>query len=387
MSNTRPPSLYVDTAEQLAELCTALSSKPYIALDTEFLRERTYRPQLCLVQVKVDEILACVDAIAIDDLSPLMDVLQNPNITKVLHAASQDLEIFYMLSKGQVPAPIFDTQLAAPLLGHNEQIGYGNLVNEMLGVELSKAHTRADWTRRPLPDKQIDYALDDVIYLEQLYNKIHNELVERGRLEWLAPEFAEWENPEKYNQPAAQRWLKVRNIQRYKGPALACIQALAEWREIKARELNRPRNWLIKDDVLISIAQLQPDSIDELSHVRGLDNKSRERFGPELVKLLATAKTRTPEPAPAFVKKKKLNPANLARVALLNAWVHQRATDLDIAPSILAPPKVLEKCVTSGCAESLQGWREPLLLKDFTDILDGKVSVSASKTGLSLSKL
>ena len=386
MSNTRPHYLYVDTAEKLSDLCTELSSKPYIAIDTEFLRERTYRPQLCLVQVKVDDILACVDAISIKDLGPLMDVLQNPNITKVLHAASQDLEIFHMLSKGKVPAPIFDTQLAAPLLGYNEQIGYGNLVNEMLDVELSKAHTRADWTRRPLPEKQIEYALDDVIYLEQLYNKIHADLTQRGRLDWLAPEFAEWENPAKYDQPAKQRWLKVRNIQRYKGPALSCIQALAEWREIKARELNLPRNWLIKDDVLISIAQLQPDSVDELSHVRGLDNKSRDRFGAELIALINTAKTQTPEPAPAFVKKKKLNDANLARAALLNAWVHQRANELDIAPSILVPPKLLERCITSGCEEALRGWREPLLLEDFTAILDGKTSVSVSNEGLKLAR-
>lgn len=384
MSNTRPPSLYVDTAEMLDDICVKLSKKPYIALDTEFLRERTYRPQLCLIQVKVDDILACIDTQAIDDLSPLMAVLQNPNITKVLHAASQDLEIFYLYSKGKVPTPIFDTQLAAPLLGYNEQIGYGNLVKEMLGVELSKAHTRADWTRRPLPEKQIEYALDDVIYLEQLYNKIHAQLSERDRLEWLAPEFAEWENPEKYDQPAKQRWLKIRNIQRYKGPALACIQALAEWREIKARELNLPRNWLIKDDVLCSIGQLQPDSLDELSHVRGLDNKSRERYGNELVELINAAKDRTPEPAPAFIKKKKLNAANLARVALLDAWVHQRAAELDINSTILASPKLLEKCVTADCSEALRGWREPLLLADFTAILDGKMAVSVAKNGLVL---
>lgn len=386
MSNTRPPHLYIDTAEQLDDICAKLNSKPYIAIDTEFLRERTYRPQLCLVQVKVDDILACIDAQAIKDLTPLMDVLQNPSITKVLHAASQDLEIFYLHSKGKVPSPIFDTQLAAPLLGHNEQIGYGNLVNEMLGVELSKAHTRADWTRRPLPDKQIEYALDDVIYLEQLYLKIHADLKERDRLEWLAPEFAEWENPEKYDQPAKQRWLKVRNVSRYKGPALSCIQSLTEWREIKARELNLPRNWLIKDDVLCSIGQLQPDSLDELSHVRGLDNKSRERFGKELISLIETAKTRTPEPAPAFIKKKKLNAANLARVTLLDAWVHQRAAQLDIAPSILAPQKLLEKCVTADCAEALRGWREALLLEDFTAILEGKMAMSVTNNGLTLIK-
>jgi len=158
MSNTHPPYVFVDTPEKLTDLCQQLSAKSYIAVDTEFLRERTYRPELCLVQVKVDDILACIDTKAIKDLEPFVRVLLDPDITKVLHAASQDLEIFYLLSKGTVPSPIFDTQLAAPLLGYNEQIGYANLVKEMLSVELSKAHTRADWTRRPLPEKQIAYA-------------------------------------------------------------------------------------------------------------------------------------------------------------------------------------------------------------------------------------
>jgi len=384
MSNARPPHMYVDTDEKLSDLCKQLSGKPYIAVDTEFLRERTYRPELCLVQIKVDEILACIDTQAVKNLDPFISILQDTSITKVLHAASQDLEIFYLLSKGVVPSPIFDTQLAAPLLGYNEQIGYGNLVNEMLNVELSKAHTRADWTRRPLPAKQIEYALDDVIYLEQLYTRIRAELVERGRLEWLAPEFAQWENPEKYDQPAKLRWLKIRNIQRYKGATLACIQALTEWREIKARELNRPRNWLIKDDVLCTIAQSQPDSVDELSHVRGLDKKTRDRFGAELTKLVKSAASQTPEPAPAFIKKKKLNATNLARVALLNAWVHNRASELDINAAILAPPKLLEKCVTSGTQDALKGWREPLLLNDFKNILEGKRSVAIGPNGLVL---
>jgi len=384
MSETYLPHSYVDTPEQLTELCKQLSDKPYIAVDTEFLRERTYRPELCLVQIKVDDILACIDTRAIDNLEPLVELLLKPSITKVLHAASQDLEIFYLLSKGTVPTPIFDTQLAAPLLGYNEQIGYANLVNQMLDVELSKAHTRADWTRRPLPEKQIKYALDDVIYLEQLYLRIRAELDERGRLGWLDAEFAEWERAEKYDQPAKQRWLKIHNIHRYKGAVLACIQALTEWREIKARELNRPRNWLIKDDVICSIARQQPTTIEELDHIRGLDKKSRERFGPELTRLIKSASEQTPKPAPAFVKKKKLNAANLARVALLSAWVQQRAGELDISAAILAPPKLLEKCVTGDIHQALQGWREPLLAEDFRNILDGKCAVAANSDGLVL---
>ncbi|MFT6302930.1 MAG: ribonuclease D, partial [Pseudomonadales bacterium] len=211
---------YIDTPEALAVLCTALRTRPYVAIDTEFLRERTYRPELCLVQVKHEELLACIDTIVIEDLSALSELLLDESVVKVFHAASQDLEIFYLLTK-KVPAPLFDTQIAAPLLGYNEQIGYGNLVNEHLGVELAKSHTRADWTRRPLPDKQIEYALDDVIYLEALYVDMHAQLTQQHRLAWLQPEFAEQAKVEKYDQPAGERWKKIRNIQRYKGPTLS----------------------------------------------------------------------------------------------------------------------------------------------------------------------
>ena len=378
-----PEYQYIDTAADLATLCDTLASRPYIAIDTEFLRERTYRPELCLVQVKHEEVLACIDTIAIDDLSALSKLLLDTSVVKVFHAASQDLEIFYLLAKA-VPTPLFDTQIAAPLLGYNEQIGYGNLVHEHLGIELAKTHTRADWTRRPLPDKQIEYALDDVIYLEQLYLGMHKQLLEQGRLAWLEPEFAEQARAEKYEQPAGERWKKIRNIQRYKGPILSIIQQLAKWREIKAREINQPRNWLIKDDVLISIAQQQPDSTAELGHIRSLDRKTRERFADELVKVVTEARELTPEPQPPFTKKQKLNSANLATVQLLNAWVHQRAHELNIAASLLAPQKVLEKMVTGDGRDALSGWRDPLLGDDLDALLGGRATLSVGKEGLHL---
>ncbi len=380
-----PEPLYIDTTEALEQLCAALQTRPYIAIDTEFLRERTYRPELCLVQVKHDELLACIDTMAIKDLSALITLLMDKSVVKVFHAASQDLEIFYLLC-GAVPTPIFDTQIAAPLLGYNEQIGYGNLVNEHLGIELAKTHTRADWTRRPLPANQIAYALDDVVYLEQLYVDMHKQLDELGRISWLMPEFAEWENPEKYDQPAGERWKKIRNIQRYKGEALAIIQALATWREIKARETNQPRNWLLKDDVLLTLAQQRPDSETELGHIRSLDRKTRDRFGQELLGIIRNGKDAIPEPVPPFAKKQKLNAANLAKVQLLNAWVHQRAHELNIAAGLLAPQKLLEKMVTGDGRSALRGWRDPLLGEELSALLDGSATLSCAPSGLVIVK-
>ena len=377
---------YIDTVEALEAFCASLQKKPYIAIDTEFLRERTYRPELCLVQIKHASMLACIDTMAIKDLSSLTDLLLNTSVTKVFHAASQDQEIFYQLSR-KVPTPLFDTQIAAPLLGYNEQIGYGNLVKEHLGVELAKSHTRADWTRRPLPEAQISYALDDVIYLEQLYLDFHAKLESLGRLDWLRPEFAEWEKPERYEQPAGERWKKIRNIQRYKGPALSVIQKLAEWRELKARELNLPRNWLMKDDVLLSLAQQLPDSDAELGHIRSLDRKTRERHGKDLLAIIDGARAQEPEPLPPFTKKKKLDAASLARVQLLNAWVHQRASELDIAAGLLAPLKELEQLTISDGQHQLAGWRESLLGEDLRALLAGEMYLAATKKGLTKNKL
>lgn len=376
--------LYIDTVDALEALCLSLQQRPYIAIDTEFLRERTYRPELCLVQIKHEELLACIDTLIIKDLSALVALLLDTRVVKVFHAASQDLEIFHILCKS-VPTPIFDTQLAAPLLGYNEQIGYGNLVNEHLNIELAKSHTRADWTRRPLPKTQIDYALDDVIYLESLYLDMRRQLEALGRLDWLTPEFKEWENPDKYDQPADDRWKKIRNIQRYKGPALSIIQQLAKWREIKARELNMPRNWLLKDEVLLNIAQQQPDSDKELGHIRGLERKTRQRFGDEFLQLIKTARTSEPVPLPAFVKKQKLSAAKQARLQLLNAWVYQRAHELNIAPGLLMPPKILERMVAGEGRSAIKGWRDPLLGDQLSALLNGKATLSVAASGLQLS--
>ncbi len=381
-----PKHQYIDSAEALTTLCKELRKRPYIAIDTEFLRERTYRPELCLVQVKHEELLACIDAIAIDDLSALSELLLDESVVKVFHAASQDLEIFYLLTK-KVPTPLFDTQIAAPLLGYNEQIGYGNLVKEYLDIELSKTHTRADWTRRPLPEQQIQYALDDVIHLESLYLGMLAQLTEQNRIDWLAPEFAEQAKVEKYDQPAGERWKKVRNIQRYKGPALSIIQQLARWREVKAREINQPRNWLLKDDVIVSLAQQRPDSLKELTHIRSLERKTREKFGAEILDTIAKAAEISPDPVPAIKKKQKLTNANLAKLQLLNAWVHQRAAELEIAPSLLAPQKLLEKMVTGDGINALHGWREPLIGDDLQSLLEGRAYLVAAENGLTLANL
>ena len=346
------------------------------------------------MQVKWGEALALVDVIALAGdggritdatraaLAPLTALLSSEDVVKVFHAGSQDLEILWLLA-GHVPTPLFDTQLAAPLLGHPEQIGYANLVREELGVELDKSQTRADWTRRPLSERQIAYALDDVVHLETLYLGMRERLGSAGRLGWLDPEFAELAAAERYDPPASERWRRVRQVTRYRGRALATLQGLAEWRELAAREADVPRNWLMKDEVLTAIAQLAPADAAELAEVRGLDRKTRERHGEAILALVAEAAGRDPVPHGKERRRAKATPPTLARARLLDAWVHHRAAELDIAPATLVPPATLERiALEEGVEDLLSGWRHGLVGEALDRIARGERGVVATPEGL-----
>lgn len=363
---------YIDTADALNSLTNTLSSEPWIALDTEFLREKTYRPELCLLQLAAGDTVACVDPLALDNIDPLLDLLYRPDITKVLHAAGQDLEIFYWL-RGSVPENLFDTQIAAPLLGYQEQIGYANLVKEVLNIDLSKSHSRADWTRRPLPQQQLDYAVDDVIYLAQMYPKMVNQLESLDRLTWLNQEWIDLTNPHLYEKPANEVWKKLRQIDKLKGSRLATAQALAEWRELTARDRNLPRNWLLKDDVLIDLAKQMPSDEAELKHIRGLSDGLRRRHGESLVKMIQKARGTEPQNLIIPARKNKLTPLQDAALDVLSAVAKSHAIQLQINPAVLAPRKSLEDLI-KGQRETLimQGWRAELIGQNICAVLDGQ---------------
>ena len=346
------------------------------------------------MQVKSGDALALIDPLALaggdgritdavrEALAPLLERLADASTVKVFHAGSQDLEILWLLA-GRVPTPVFDTQLAAPLLGHPEQIGYANLVREELGIELDKSQTRADWTRRPLPERQVAYALDDVVHLETLYLRMRERLEAAGRLDWLAPEFAALADPARYDPPPEERWRKIRQVTRYRGAALSVLQALAEWRERAAREADVPRNWLVKDEVLTAIAEALPATAAELGHVRGLDRKARERHGKTILGLVAEARERTPVPHAKERRRAKATAATLARARLLDAWVHHRAAELDIAPATLVPPATLERIALEGGTEGLlSGWRDGLVGEALRGIARGELAVVSGPEGL-----
>lgn len=361
----------IDTNEKLAALCAELSAHPVIVIDTEFLREKTYYAQLCLIQLATDEHLICVDPLACTELQPLLDVLYDPTKVKVLHSARQDLELFYDLV-GHLPDNIFDTQIAATLLGYGDQIGYAKLVKKMTGVDLDKAHTRTDWSQRPLSNEQIEYALDDVRYLREIYRKQLQALTEAGRAEWLSRDFAALSDTSTYSNPDDTLWQRVRGSNTLKGVQLCVLQELAIWRETCAREKNRPRRWIIRDDLLLDLARLMPTAKEQANKIRGMESGTA-RYLDTILPLIQHAKSLPPERWPKLPKYTQLTPEQEALVDIFMAMVKLRAESNQISTNVLASRKELESVVQGKQATSVMtGWRYQLVGKDIDDFISGR---------------
>jgi len=377
---------YIDTPEQLTELCHRINQEPWIALDTEFLREKTYYPIFCLLQIASPRWVACVDPIVLDDLSILFKAINQPHIVKVLHACRQDLEIFYRLT-GEVTVPVFDTQMAAPLLGFQENPGYAMLVSNLLNINLAKIHTRTDWSVRPLSQDQIQYAADDVIYLCQIYPIILQKLDTLGRLDWLNDDFEHLRDPELYQISPANAWLKLRSKNKLTGKQLSIIQTLAEWRETTAQLEDRPKSWLIRDDLLLELAKFQPKSLAALAKVRGINDRTLKRYGKIIAQLIQQAVERPPIP---LVKNKaaKRTQQQEAILDILTAVVRMRADNNEINPNNLASRKDLEKLLQDDQDSLvLKGWRYQMVGKELIDLLQGHHTLTLNAGKLSITKI
>ena len=379
-----PDIQYIDTPDALRLFSEQISGADWIALDTEFLREKTYYPKLCLIQIATTGVVACIDPIALDDLSPLLDVIFDARITKVMHAARQDMEILYNI-QGSVPAPVFDTQVAALLLGYPDQIGYGNLVKETLGVSLEKKHTRADWSLRPLSKDQIQYAADDVVYLVAVYQQLLEKLNGLKRLEWLNGDFERLTSTELYLNDPDKAWLKVKGGKRLKGTSLSVLQAFAAWREKTAQKKNIPKGWLMRDDVLIDLARLQPDSIPSLGKIRGIGEGLVKRNGEYLLGLIEDAKKKQPQPLADREFRKRLSPSQDALVDVMMAVVRISAENNSLNPAVLATRKHLEKLLAGETDSSLmQGWRKKLIGDQLQALLEGELDLAVKNGELVL---
>jgi len=370
--------LYIDTPASLDAFCQQLGTAAWIALDTEFLREKTYYPKLCLLQIATPETVACIDPLALEDLSPLLAIIYDEGITKVMHSGRQDMEIFFHIH-GRPPSPVFDTQIAALLLGYADQIGYANLVKEMLGIELDKLHTRADWSVRPLSADQLQYAADDVVYLADIYQKMTAQLAAMGRLAWLAEDFERLASPDLYGNPPELAWLKVKGGNRLKGASLSALQALAKWREATAQRKDRPKGWILRDDALVDIARHRPLSIEALGKIRGLSEGLARNSGKVLVELVREAADRPPVPFPDTGKRIKPTPDQNVLVDVMMALVRMSGEQNDLNPAVLASRKQLEQLVHGETDISLmQGWRKKFVGEQLARFLHGDLNLSVA---------
>ncbi len=363
---------YIDTPERLQQLCQQLKGASVVVLDTEFMREKHYYAQFCLLQVATDEVIACVDPLAIEDLTPLMDILYDEQIIKVFHAAGQDLELFFD-AYGKLPKPLFDTQIAAALLGHGNQIGYGNLVQAVLNVSLDKSHSRTDWVLRPLDDAQLAYAADDVRYLLPVYHRLVDELAELGRSEWLARDFRVLADETRYQKDDYQLWQRVRGANRLKPSQLAILRELAAWREQVAREKNKPRKWILSDEVMLDVARHAPVDLTRLARIRGLNDNSVRQWGERLLALVVKGQSVDREACPSFPKKRTPTVHQEAQADLLMSVVRRVAAESRIAMASLGSRKEIEALVMGDQEQALlQGWRGELLGRPLLAVLKGE---------------
>jgi ribonuclease D len=366
---------YIDKHEDLLSLCSALSAEKWVCLDTEFIREKTYYPQLCLIQVGIPERIACIDPLAIEDISPLRTILADSSITKVFHAASQDMEILYY-RLGLTPKPVFDTQIAAALMGKGDQVGYGRLVEDILRIQLDKSHSRTDWSLRPLDPEQINYAADDVRYLRDIYLHQLKWLGDEGRLNWLHDDFEHMTDPARYQPKPEQMWRRIKGNQRLKPAQLMNLKKLAEWREQRAIDADRPRRWILKDEVMLEIARRAPDSLNGLSRVRGLEEGVVKRHGDKLLDLIKAAQDTPREEWPELEKRQRMSENQEVIVELLMAELRLSALEARISPQAIATRKQLEQ-LTSGRrdVDLMDGWRLELVGQRLLDLLEGKTAL------------
>lgn len=377
--------LITDSAA-LAEFCGRQKGAEFITVDTEFMRERTYWPILCLVQVAGPEEAVAVDALAPGiDLAPLLALMNDTATLKVFHAARQDLEIFFHLS-GAVPEPLFDTQIAAMVCGFGDSVSYETLVHKLAGAALDKASRFTDWSHRPLTERQISYALGDVIHLRTVYERMLQRLGKNGRASWFTEEMAALADATLYRTEPAEAWHRFRLRGRADSRFLAVLRALAGWREAAAQQRDLPRGRILRDEALIEIASHAPRSVEQLARTRGLAKGIAEgRLGKEILDAVAEG-VADKDPPPA-VPQKAQNPPGLGPlIELLRVLLKQRCEDFEVAQKLVASADDLEAIAADDQAEvpALSGWRREVFGADALALKHGSLALTAGRNGIEL---
>ena len=380
----------ITTTDELTALCERLAKSEFVAVDTEFMRENTYWPELCLVQIANTEEAAAIDPLAEGiDLAPLLDLMcNNEDVLKVFHAGGQDVEIIVNLT-GKTPHPIFDTQIAMMAISQSEQIGYANLVETWLGLTIDKGARFTDWSRRPLTDRQIEYAIGDVTHLATIFPRILKKLIKTGRGVWLDAEMEKLADPANYLIDPAQAWKRIRQAGR-NPQVLGRLKALAAWREGEAQHKNIPRGRIMRDETLADIASHPPKAQADLAKVRGLSAAWRDNdIGKRLMKVLADATPLPKDEMPDKVSRGAPLGKEGALVAdLLKLLLKIRAREIDVAARLLTRAEEME-ALAAGVRDLpvLQGWRFDVFGKDALDLVEGKLAFAVEHGKLKMTHI
>jgi ribonuclease D len=375
----RPMTIISDTAT-LASFCDRLSAEKFITVDTEFMRDKTYWPILCLVQVGGSEEAAAIDPLAEGiDLKPLLDLMANERVLKVFHAARQDIEIFFNLS-GAVPQPLFDTQVAAMVCGFGESASYETLAGKLAGARIDKSSRFTDWANRPLTERQIEYALADVVHLRPVYEKLRANLERSGRGPWLDEEMEILTDPAIYRLDPNESWRRFKSRSGNRR-FLAVLRELAAWREKAAQQRDLPRNRIIRDESILEIAAHAPSSVAELSRSRGLGKGLVEgKFGAEILAAIGRALALPEGAYPELPARHEPPPGIGPLVDLLRVLLKYRCEESGVAQKLVANSDDLEMIAADDNApvRALTGWRRDLFGREALDLKQGRIALTAA---------
>lgn len=380
----------ITDSKRLAELCARLAKSPFVAVDTEFMRENTYYPDLCLVQLADANEAAAIDPKAEGlDLTPMLDLLcDNEEVLKVFHAGGQDIEIFFNLT-GKTPHPMFDTQIAAMALGQGEQVGYSNLVDLWMGIQLDKGARFTDWSRRPLDKRQIDYAIADVTHLSVIFPMMLEKLRVTGRGAWLNDEMERISDAANYRNDPENAWSRIK-VQSRKPDVLGRLQAMAAWREREAQRKNIPRGRIMKDETLADIAAHPPKTQADLPKVRGLSPAWRDNeIGARLIAVIESSKPMSRDTMPDRGRSGPGVGKDGSLVAdLLKLLLKIRSREINVAPRLLVRTEELERLAAGerDGLEVLSGWRFEQFGRDAVDLVEGRLAFAVVNGKLKMTR-
>ena len=380
---------YIKETNHLNELCSKLNKSEFLSIDTEFIREKTYWPKLCLIQVFNGEEKIIIDPLAKDiDLKSFFEILNNKEIVKIFHSGRQDIEIFYNLTK-KIPQNIYDTQIAAMVCGFGDSIGYENLVSQLLGKKIDKTSRLTNWSNRPLSKKQINYAISDVTHLFEIYPIIRDKIISNKRENWLKEEIRILISKKTYELNPNDSWkrLKYRNLSKN---SIGVLIELSKWREIKAQKKDVPRGNVIRDDAIYELCSAQPKNIEDLNNLRSFNRKGglRKEFAEEILLAIEKGKSIKKEKLPKIKPPKRLPMGISSKVSILKILLDNISEEYGVAQKLIANKNDLQELVLNDKADikTLKGWRYKIFGKKAIDFKNGKISIKMKNDKVILEK-